>query len=64
MAAEYSIRFYVTATDHRPFTEWLDSLRDRNAVARIRARLRRLTDGNFGDARARRCAIFPGRDST
>lgn len=32
------------------FREWLDNLRDRAAVARINARLRRVNLGNFGDA--------------
>ncbi|NVD96800.1 type II toxin-antitoxin system RelE/ParE family toxin [Massilia sp. BJB1822] len=33
-----------------PFTEWLSSLRDKVAQARIRIRLRQLETGNFGDA--------------
>ncbi|WP_256078547.1 type II toxin-antitoxin system RelE/ParE family toxin [Massilia sp. YIM B04103] len=32
-----------------PFTEWLSSLRDKVAQARIRIRLRQLETGNFGD---------------
>jgi putative addiction module killer protein len=32
-----------------PFTEWLNSLRDKAAEARIRIRLRRVEAGNFGD---------------
>jgi putative addiction module killer protein len=32
-----------------PFTDWLSSLRDRAAEARIRVRLRRVEAGNFGD---------------
>jgi putative addiction module killer protein len=32
-----------------PFTEWLASLRDKAAEARIRVRLLRLEAGNFGD---------------
>ena len=35
------------------FARWIVKLRDRQAVARINARLRRLTEtGNFGDAKA------------
>jgi putative addiction module killer protein len=34
------------------FAHWLRGLRDRNAVARINIRIRRLTLGNFGDARS------------
>jgi putative addiction module killer protein len=32
-----------------PFTEWLNNLRDRQAQARLRVRLRRLEVENFGD---------------
>ena len=32
-----------------PFTDWLDTLRDRTAGARIRIRLRRIEAGNLGD---------------
>ncbi len=32
-----------------PITEWLNNLRDRQAQARLRVRLRRLEVGNFGD---------------
>ncbi len=31
------------------FTTWINGLRDREAVARITARIRRMTMGNFGD---------------
>lgn len=38
------------ATDGRePFTEWLQSLRDKQTQARIRFRIRRLEAGLFGD---------------
>jgi putative addiction module killer protein len=33
------------------FNDWLDSLRDRQAKARIEMRLRRLSLGNFGDSK-------------
>jgi len=33
-----------------PFTEWLDSLRDKVAQARIRVRIRQVQAGNFGDS--------------
>lgn len=32
-----------------PFTDWLNSLRDKAAEARIRVRLLRVEAGNFGD---------------
>lgn len=43
------IRTYLTADGHSPFDEWLASLRDVQARARIRARLVRVQAGNFGD---------------
>ena len=50
-AAEYSLRIYVAANGKRPFAEWLCSLSDRNAAARVQIRLEQLRLGNFGDAR-------------
>jgi putative addiction module killer protein len=40
---------YQRADGHEPFTEWLDSVRDKVAQARIRIRLRQVEAGNFGD---------------
>jgi putative addiction module killer protein len=51
-ADEYSLRHYVAANGKRPFAEWLCSLADRNAAARVQIRLERLRLGNFGDARS------------
>ncbi|MBV5305897.1 MAG: type II toxin-antitoxin system RelE/ParE family toxin [Desulfobulbaceae bacterium] len=39
------------------FKRWLSSLRDRQAVARINARLRRLSAGNLGDVKPVRDGI-------
>jgi putative addiction module killer protein len=43
---------YETEQGGAPFSEWLDSLRDRSARARIRKRLDRVELGNFGDYKA------------
>jgi putative addiction module killer protein len=40
---------YETEQGETPFSEWLDSLRDRSARARIRKRLDRVELGNLGD---------------
>lgn len=43
------IRNYLTVDGKNIFDEWLDSLRDRRAKAKIRVRLDRVEDGNLGD---------------
>jgi putative addiction module killer protein len=43
------IRQYITAEGKIPFDEWLNSLRDIRAQARIEQRLDRLRSGNLGD---------------
>ena len=43
------LRYYQTARGGQPFAEWLEGLADRQARARIQARLARVAAGNFGD---------------
>jgi putative addiction module killer protein len=43
------IRNYLTVDGKNVFDEWLDTLRDRKAKAKIRARLDRVEDCNLGD---------------
>jgi len=43
------LALYVTEDDNCPFEGWLDTLRDRQARARIKKRLDRITLGNLGD---------------
>jgi putative addiction module killer protein len=40
---------YQSAEGKEPFTDWLWSVRDKQAQAKIRIRLKRLEAGNFGD---------------
>lgn len=40
---------YQTKDGREPLTEWLQSLRDKQAQAKVRVRLKRLEAGNFGD---------------
>ncbi|MFN6470827.1 MAG: type II toxin-antitoxin system RelE/ParE family toxin [Nostoc sp. SerVER01] len=46
------IRNYLTLDGKNVFDEWLDTLRDRRAKAKIRARLDRVEDGNLGDCKS------------
>ncbi len=46
------IRNYLTVDGKNIFDEWLDSLRDRRAKAKIRARIDRVEDGNLGDCQS------------
>lgn len=43
---------YQNQEGKEPLTEWLQSLRDKQAQAKIRLRLKRLEAGNFGDCEA------------
>jgi putative addiction module killer protein len=43
------VRIYVRSDGSCPFTDWLESLRDAQARARIKIRLARLAAGNLGD---------------
>jgi putative addiction module killer protein len=40
---------YQTAGGEEPVTQWLQSLRDKQAQAKVRVRLKRLETGAFGD---------------
>jgi len=42
---------YLTEDGDNPFHNWLNSLKDRFARARIRVRLNRVRLGNFGDCK-------------
>lgn len=52
MDEKYQIELYQRQNGAVPFRDWLDRLRDLQAVARIRARLTRIRAGNFGQVRA------------
>jgi putative addiction module killer protein len=51
MDQPFELRHYATATGKVVFTEWLESLNDKQAQARIAARIDRLVGGNFGDCK-------------
>ena len=46
------IKNYLTADGRAPFSEWRADLRDRQAKAKIKARLKRIAAGNLGDYRS------------
>ena len=43
------LRYYQTSLGEQPFVAWLQGLNDRQARARIEARLARVAVGNLGD---------------
>ena len=47
----YEILHFQTSGGHDLFGRWLDQLNDKQAQARIAARLLRLHNGNFGDCK-------------
>lgn len=54
----YEIHHYVTISGKDVFEEWLASLRDEKAEARIAARIARVAIGNFGDCKALRDGVW------
>ena len=48
----YDLRYYQTASGKLPLGRWLKNLEDRQARARIRARLATLAEGGLGDVRS------------
>ena len=49
---EWDIREYLAPDGKCPFRNWLRSLKDAKARARIRARINRIRLGNFGDCKS------------
>ena len=47
----YTLKHYTDRNDKDLFKEWLNSLKDKQGLARIAARLLRLENGNFGDCK-------------
>lgn len=48
----FELRYYQTSAGEQPFVDWLQGLSDRQARARIEARLARVAVGNLGDVEA------------
>ena len=51
-ATEREVHVYVTTGGKSPFEDWLTSLRDKRAKAKILSRLDRVRLGNLGDCRS------------
>lgn len=52
------LRYYVDAEGRKPLIDWLQTLRDIRARARILARLARVEAGNFGDCKPLREGVL------
>lgn len=48
----------MTSDGKAPFSQWLDSLKDRKARAIIKCRLDRVDEGNFGDCKSVGGSVF------
>jgi putative addiction module killer protein len=53
----YQLENYLTAEGRDPFKDWLASLADRQARARVVVRLGRVKGGNFGDCKPLRDGV-------
>jgi putative addiction module killer protein len=51
------LRIYATSAGRKPFEEWVSALSDRQARARIFARLARIEAGNLGDCKPLRDGV-------
>ncbi len=43
------VELYITTDGKIPFSEWLDSLKDKRSRSEVNRRIERATAGNFGD---------------
>lgn len=57
IATPKTVVVYAESEGREPFTEWLTGLEDARNRRRILTRLRRLEQGNFGDARALKAGV-------
>lgn len=52
---------YQTSDGREPFTEWLDTLKDRKALIVISKRIDRLASGNLGDCKSLKDGVYEAR---
>ena len=53
-----TVESYATPEGRSPFNEWIRSLKDKKAIARILQRIDRVRLGNFGDCRSVGKGVF------
>ena len=53
---------YRTSVGAEPMTDWLNSLRDKRAQAKVRMHIKRIEAGSFGDAEAVGEGVFELRE--
>lgn len=46
-----NVLIFSDKNGYEPYTDWIDNLKDKQNQQRIKARVRRLEQGNFGDHR-------------
>jgi putative addiction module killer protein len=49
---EQKVIIYKRIDGKRPFIEWSDSIKDKQAMQRVLARVARVRSGNFGDSKS------------
>jgi putative addiction module killer protein len=57
MKTNFEIIIYETAQGKEPFNDWLNSL-DGSVLGKVQARIDRLQDGQFGNAKALKDGLF------
>ena len=57
----FEVRNYLTAEGHDPYADWLISLTDRQAQARIVVRVGRMASGNWGDVKSVGSGVWEAR---
>jgi putative addiction module killer protein len=62
MEMVFEIQEYITAAGRKPFTEWINGLRDKAARAKLSNRLSRAVKGNFGDWKALDGGLYEMRE--
>jgi putative addiction module killer protein len=63
-AVPFEVEIYETETGRVPFSEWLTSLKDTQAAARILLRIDRAKQGNLGDHKLISDSMFEFRIDT